>query len=376
MRRIRGVLLRIAIPLHGLGHIGRGAESWAKDLAYALARHNVDVILFKGGGVEESKIERVVPCIKRNSIILGGRESRISWDRRTNIEKNSFALFLVPHILVDDFDIWHISSLYFSLKYLKLTRLINQKLIYTCHGYVDPRGIPQWLDAITQPAPFYVKKAQEMNIDTKKWFLLPNFVDSNLFNPQNKPIRDQLGIPKDSFVVLSVGAITKRVKRMDYVIREFSKISKQANTFLLIVGEEEDETPWIRNLGKKLAGSRIKFLSNIPHEKMPNIYASCDVFVLASLEEFFGIVFLEAMSSGKPVIGAAHPVTKWIIGEGGENIDMRIEGNLAATLKKYLSDISLREKKGKLARTRTEKLFSLEENVKRVVEIYKRVLEI
>jgi glycosyltransferase involved in cell wall biosynthesis len=362
----------------GLGHIRRGAERWARDLAYGLLKHNIDVVLFKGGGIKESQIEHVVPCIKRNSAILGGKESRIPWVKRIKIENASFAFFLLPYILFDDFDIWHVSSLPFPLRHLKSKGLINQKLIRTCHGYVDPQTFPNWLDAITQPAPFYIENAQKANVDTKKWFLLPNFVDTNRFNPEVKSIRNKLGIPDDSFVVLSVGAITHRFKRMDHLIREFSKISKKENVFLLIVGEEEDETPWIKSLGRKLGGNRIKFLSNIPFEEMPQLYASSDIFVLASLnelDEFFGIVFLEAMSSGKPVIGMAHPVTKWIVGEGGENIDMSIEGNIAITLRKYITDTSLREEKGRLARIRVQELFSLDKAVEKTIDIYKHVLE-
>ena len=131
-------------------------------------------------------------------------------------------------------------------------------------------------------------------------------------------------------------------------------------------------------MGKKLGGNRIKFLSNVPFEKMPQLYASSDIFVLASLnelDEFFGVVFLEAMSSGKPVIGMAHPVTKWIIGDGGENIDMSIGGNIAITLKKYITDASLREEKGRLARIRVQELFSLDKAVEKAIDIYKRVLE-
>lgn len=366
--------MRIAIPVEGSGTIKRGIERWAIDLAYALLKHNVDVTLFKGGGVAESKIERVIPCLKRNSAILGGKNSRISWSRRVYYEKTSFSISLLPHILFGDFDIWHISSLHFTLKHLKSRKIIRQKLVYTCHAPTI-HSSPDWLDAITQPAPFYIENAQKANLDIKKWFLLPNFVDTERFSPKAKPIRNELGIPNDSFVVLSTGAIIKRYKRMNYLIEEFAKIPKKENAFLLIVGEEEDETPWIESLGRELLGNKVKFLSNIPDQMMPQIYASCDIFALASLDEYFGIVFLEAMASGKPVIGAAYPVTKWVIGEGGENINMSIDGSLATTLRKYINDASLREKRGRLARNRVEELFTLEKAAEKTIDLYKRVLE-
>ena len=367
--------MKIALVMSGLGHVVRGAEAWAKGLAYALDKENVNVTLIKGGGKEGSEIERVIPCIKRSSSILGGSRSPIPWFRRVQVEQNSFMLFVIPYLSMHQFDILHIGGPTPLLMLAKSTGFIKQKILCTYHTRYDPRFI-YTSDAITQPAPYYVEKARREGIDTRKWFSLPNFVDTEKFNPQLKSrTREELGIPGDAFLVLSVGAIIRRYKRMHYVIKEVAQISKTANVYLLIVGQEEDETPQIKRLGKQLLGDRIRFASKLPDEKMPQVYASSDVFVLASLREFFGIAFLEAMASGKPVLGNSYDVTKWIIGKGGETTDMSQENNLSNVLKKYIENPDLRIEKGKIARSRVEDLFSTEKIVKDAIRIYQQVLE-
>lgn len=360
--------------MSGLGYVLRGAEAWAKSLAYALDKENVDVTLIKGGGKEDSEIERVIPCIKRSSPILGGSRSPIPYFRRVQVEKNSFMLFLLPYLSLHQFDILHIGGPTPSLMLAKSMGFIKQKIVCSYHGLYDPRGI-HISDAITQPARYYIEKARKEGIDTRKWFLLPNFVDTEKFNPHlESNIREELGIPEDAFLALSVGAIIKRSKRMDYVIKEVALMPKTANVFLLIVGHEEDETPQIKHLGKQLLGDRIKF-AKFPLEKMPQVYASSDVFVLASLREFFGIAFLEAMASGKPVLGHNYNVTRWVIGGGGETIDMSKENNLSNVLKKYIENPDLRIEKGKIARSRVKNLFSIDKIVKDAIQIYQQILE-
>jgi glycosyltransferase involved in cell wall biosynthesis len=107
---------------------------------------------------------------------------------------------------------------------------------------------------------------------------------------------------------------------------------------------------------------------------MPQIYQSSDVFVLGSIDEIFGIVFLEAMSCSVPVIAHDFPVTKWIVGEGGDIIDMTKEHELENAITKYF-DNDYKRKKGRGARRRVENNFSKEAIVSTVIDMYDKVLE-
>src|SRR5207237_8181353 len=67
---------------------------------------------------------------------------------------------------------------------------------------------------------------------------------------------------------------------------------------------------------------RVRFLGRISDDRLPEVYAACDVFVLPSVSrlEAFGIVALEAMSTGKPVIVADIPGGREVIEDGRDGL--------------------------------------------------------
>jgi glycosyltransferase involved in cell wall biosynthesis len=162
-----------------------------------------------------------------------------------------------------------------------------------------------------------------------KAFMIPHGVDVQRFQPGlSRDFRSRHGIPADAFVVISVGTVCYHHKRMDYVIREVARVP---DAYLIIVGEENRDTPSIKNLGQQLMGGRILF-TRLPHEELPRAYAAADVFVLGSLFETFGIVYIEALAMGLSVICTNHVNQRSIVKEG-IFIDMRRPGELAAVLR-------------------------------------------
>jgi len=364
--------MRVIIAASGLGHINRGMEIWATELAYGLRRSNVSVYLFKGGGRRESYIEYVLPCLKRNSLTLAGKYNIIPNSLRLCIEEVTFSFPLTALAKMLDVDIIHITQLFPLLVLLKRKKWIRSQIIF-----MNPGSLPKIEHIyVQQPAPYYMEKAKELRIDTKNWFMIPSFVDTHKFSPIVKThLRKKLGIPEDAFVILSVGAITKRHKRMDWLIREVAKLNSYSKrkVFLMLTGQRENETEEVVRLGKKLLRDHIIFLLNVPHERMPDVYISSDIFVLSSCPEAFGLAFLEAMASGKPAIGHNYPVTKWIIGDGGDVVDMTKEDELAKIIKRYVIDEDLRREKGEKARERVEKMFSLDKVIRRIIYMYNRI---
>jgi glycosyltransferase involved in cell wall biosynthesis len=139
--------------------------------------------------------------------------------------------------------------------------------------------------------------------------------------------RLQHGIPEDAFVVISVGTICYWHKRMDYVIREVAAVP---GAWLVIVGQDSADSAAIKNLGQELMAGRIVF-TTLEHDELPQAYAAANVFTLGSLFETFGIVYIEAMAMGLPVIATSHPNQRSIIREG-VFIDMRRDGALTRAL--------------------------------------------
>jgi glycosyltransferase involved in cell wall biosynthesis len=106
---------------------------------------------------------------------------------------------------------------------------------------------------------------------------------------------------------------------------------------------------------------------------MPRLYQAADVFAHTALREPFGIVFIEAMSSGLPAVGHRFPVTDWIIGAGGATVDMTRPGDLARMLDLWRREPNLRLDLGAAARDRVETEFTAGRNLPRYRQLYAAV---
>jgi len=224
-------------------------------------------------------------------------------------------------------------------------------------------------------APYFLELAQEKGIDTRNCHFAPQPVDVEAFRPRNgQQMRSFLGIAEDDFVVLAVGAIN-RYKRMNYAIREVGMLrTKHPNVKLLIAGEPESGTPVVVNLGRKVLGNDVIFRTAV-HDMMPAVYAAADVFVLPTRREITGNVFTEAMASGVPAIGDDYPVTRWIIGDGGDVTDMTRPGDLANLVEVYMTDGSYRSRKSKQARERAVDTFSMDSVSPQYLRMFNAVRE-
>ena len=162
---------------------------------------------------------------------------------------------------------------------------------------------------------------------------IPNGVDLKKFNPSGPKYKTKLKSP----LVLCVGALTPS-KRIDLTIKAVAKLKDVS----LLVAGDGDTKGELRNLGKKLLGSRFQ-LVKAPYQKMPEIYRTADVFTLAPEgSEAFGIVYVEAMASNLPVVAVDDEQRKEIIGNAGMFVDPtdieKYSKILDATLKKKWGD--------------------------------------
>jgi glycosyltransferase involved in cell wall biosynthesis len=115
--------------------------------------------------------------------------------------------------------------------------------------------------------------------------------------------RAQLGIPEGDVVLISVGRLIKR-KALDDLLLAVSRVEDQRFR-LLIIGEGPEETH-LRDLARGLGlSSQVDFLGAVWGEPKFQYLAASDIFVLPSVHEGFGLVFLEAMYCGLPVIASS-----------------------------------------------------------------------
>ena len=198
----------------------------------------------------------------------------------------------------------------------------------------------------------------QQGIPAQKLFSMPYAVDNVWFQKRlveaaadRKEFRRQLGIQPDQRVVLFAAKFQPR-KRGDDLIRAFAKMSSEdprANAVLLMVGEGEMDEEW-RSLAEKMSESRVKFVGFKGMLELPAYFDLCDVFVIPSSLEPWGLVLNEVMNAAKPVIsthevGSAHDLVKH--GDNGYLVETGNIDQIAAALQKILSNPKLAAAMGK-----------------------------
>jgi phosphatidyl-myo-inositol dimannoside synthase len=128
---------------------------------------------------------------------------------------------------------------------------------------------------------------------------------------------------------------------------------------LVAVGEGDDRT-WLENLAEERGVSRhVHFLSGLNYAELAACYAACEMFALPSRGEGFGLVYLEAMAFGKPVIGGAHGGAPEVIQDGvtGYLVQHGDAVQLATCIETLLADPAHAREMGARGRKRVENNF-------------------
>lgn len=134
-------------------------------------------------------------------------------------------------------------------------------------------------------------------------------VDENRFHPDldSQNVRNSAGIDKNKKLILSVGRLQQR-KGFDHTIKALSLLLQEGiEVEYALIGTGEDLQS-LQALAKQLkVEERVHFLGHVSYEDLPRWYNSCDLFAMPNRDiegdsEGFGLVFLEAASSGKPAI--------------------------------------------------------------------------
>lgn len=122
--------------------------------------------------------------------------------------------------------------------------------------------------------------------------VIHNIVDNNVFHLENK-------LPHQGTAFVSVGNLTKN-KGFDILIKAFASLPKEATLDIIGAGPEKE---FLTQLVDSLhLNDRVSFHGLQPRQEIQKVFQCCDVFVLASHSETFGLSYVEAMLAGLPVI--------------------------------------------------------------------------
>ncbi len=303
--------MKIAFLSMYSGLVNRGAETYVASLGQRLAKTN-EVIVFQGGiakGEEDYKIEPISmslnwdksgsPFLKR--LYLDYWSRKVFW----------FTLKSLPKIWKEKSDIVIVTNGGWQPALVRIiTWLYRGKMVISGQAgvgwdeAVNLLSFPNAFVALSTRAQKWAKRINPL-VRTE---MIPNGVDLQKFKPEGQLL--QVDLPRP--IILFVGALEEGKRPL----RAIEAVANLRRASLIIVG---DGPLWeeVERVGQQLLPRRF-LLMHLPHDEMPKIYRTANLFTIPSRSYYsFEIVLVEAMATNLPVVANNDSVRREIVGDAG-----------------------------------------------------------
>ena len=170
--------------------------------------------------------------------------------------------------------------------------------------------------------------------------VVPNGVDTSIFHPYDRyQMRKKLGYSPREKIVVSTSRLTPK-NGLDYLIKATAPLG---DVKLIIIGDGEQRKHLESLIQDLKLKNRVFLLGTLPHKELPQYLAIADAFCRPSVNEGFGISFIESMACRIPTIGTAVGGITDIInhGENGILVPPEDAGTLSRALKRVIEDGNL-----------------------------------
>ena len=215
--------------------------------------------------------------------------------------------------------------------------------------------------------------------------VIPMGVDLKLFSSASfsaaATVRKKYGVGKNGKMLLFVGRLAEK-KGVTYLIAAMKTVVKAfPNCKFVVVGEGPEKSSLMQQSQQLGLSYSIIFAGSVPNGVLPAFYKAADVFVLPSIfdskgdTEGLGVVLLEAIASGTPVVASNVGGIPDIIAsnETGLLVEQKNPAALAAAIVSLLKNSGLRKKLAVAAKVRVEKNFSWERIVAEFAKVYSSI---
>lgn len=333
-------MTRVFLVCSGLGTVRRGYEAFFRECFEALDEEgSLDMWLYKGAGPSGWQ---EVPLAHLSRSGFGARLIGELFHRGPYVvEQATLAASLLPHLQRRQPDVVYYCDPTIGKLLWRWRRLTGARYSLVLHNGGPHEPPYTWCDHVHQLTPAAVTEAINAGESPARQTLLPcgfrfGPIPRRPSTEERAARRLALGLPGDRPVVLSVGALNRGHKRMDYLIREVASLPAP-RPMLVMLGEAETETPAVRAMAELLLGTDGFTMGTVSAEQVRAYYGAADVFALASLREAFGLVYVEATAHGLPCVAHDDAVTRYVLNGEGLLADLSQPGALAAQLQSALA---------------------------------------
>ncbi|WP_027631813.1 glycosyltransferase [Clostridium hydrogeniformans] len=148
---------------------------------------------------------------------------------------------------------------------------------------------------IAVSTPFAKLLEDQLGLDRESINVIPNLIDTDFFYKYNEK-------DKEKFIFQTTAFLTEK-KNISFLVESFYIAFKNSENVMLRIGGDGEEKDNLSNLVKKLGiENKVEFLGALNREEVRDAIHKANVFVLPSRYETFGVVLIEALSTGIPVI--------------------------------------------------------------------------
>jgi glycosyltransferase involved in cell wall biosynthesis len=233
-----------------------------------------------------------------------------------------------------------------------LARRLNVPVALIVHGIEAWKRPRNWLtgqfvrrsDAVVSVSEFTRQRFLGWtSLQSDRAFVVPNCVQENRFGPGDKraDLLSRYGLT-DRVILLTVGRLAgaERYKGFDEVIEVLPALAREIPTIsYLIVGEGQDQDRLERKARRLGVRDRVVFAGYVPESEKADHYRLANAFVMPSRGEGFGIVYLEALACGVPVVASSEDAGREAILDGamGELVDPGRPEEIVAAVRRALA---------------------------------------
>ena len=202
-------------------------------------------------------------------------------------------------------------------------------------------------------------------------------VDTEMFTPaetRDKDLRRRFGCSEEDILLLAVGRLAAR-KGYGSLLRAFALVNSEfSNSKLVIVGRGHLRKRLLNQAHSLGISSSVYIESSMSFEELAKLFRNADLTVYPSYYEGQGLIPLESMSSGTPVVTVNHgPLPEMVDSEVGSLFQMGNINSMSSTIIKEISNMDVLKDKGIAGRKRVLQKFTYEIDAESFIEIYDRI---